>query len=202
MFKLTHKLPVKYWVAVSGGVDSMSVLHWLRKPSRNGLIGVVHIDHQTSHATNARKFVEEFCRTEGITNCLTYEVDGIPPVGESKEAWWRDQRYNIFKQVPGEEKIILGHNFDDCLEEYIMCTMVRGFSDTIGYSNGRCVRPFRLWKKKDIRAYADKNSVPYIEDPSNVDTRFKRNFIRKYIVPNILTLNPGVYNIVEKLIWY
>ena len=200
MFKLTHKLPRKYWVAVSGGIDSMSVLHWLRKPSRNGLLGVVHIDHHTRHAEDARKFVEDFCREERI-ECLTFEIEGIPPPGESKELYWREQRYHIFKNVlAGDDPVILAHNFDDCLEEYLMNVMVRGFMDTIPYSHARCVRPFRLWKKRDIAEYAFKNNVPFIVDPSNSDTRYKRNFIRKYIVPRALTLNPGIYNIVQKLI--
>jgi len=200
MFKLTHPLPKKYWVAVSGGVDSMAALHWLRKPSRKGLLGVVHIDHNTTHAKKAREFVYSFCRTEDIS-LLMFGVEGQPPKGESKEAWWRDRRYDIFKnQVPGDDAIILGHHFDDCLEEYLMNTLVRGFMDTIGYSHGRCVRPFRLWKKESIVEYAVRNKVPWINDPSNNDAKYKRNHIRHYITPEVLKLNPGVYNIVEKCI--
>jgi tRNA(Ile)-lysidine synthase TilS/MesJ len=168
MFKLTHPLPAKYWVAVSGGVDSMSALHWLTKPSRGGLLGIIHIDHGTEHAKDARWLVEGLLRDKQGINCLTFEIEGKPPQGESKEAWWRDRRYDIFQnQVPGYEEIILAHHFDDCLEEYIMNTMVRGYPDTIGYSH---------------------------------DTSFKRNHIRHNIVPEILKLNPGVYNIVERCI--
>jgi tRNA(Ile)-lysidine synthase len=200
MFKLTHKLPEKYWVAVSGGVDSMSALHWLHKPSRNGLIGVVHIDHRTPHSIDAKGFVESFCREECI-ECLTFEIEGTPPPGESKELYWRNQRYHIFKNVlAGYEPVILAHHFDDCLEEYLMNVMVRGYMNTIPYSHHRCIRPFRLWKRKDIIKYAERNNIPFIEDPSNADVRYKRNFIRKHIVPEALTLNPGIYNIVEKLI--
>ncbi|MHA2280024.1 MAG: tRNA lysidine(34) synthetase TilS [Promethearchaeota archaeon] len=201
MFKLTHPLPAKYWVAVSGGVDSMSALHWLTKPSRGGLLGIIHIDHGTEHAKDARWLVEGLLRDKQGINCLTFEIEGKPPQGESKEAWWRDRRYDIFQnQVPGYEEIILAHHFDDCLEEYIMNTMVRGYPDTIGYSHGRCIRPFRLWKKKDIISYAVRNKVFFVADPSNDDTSFKRNHIRHNIVPEILKLNPGVYNIVERCI--
>ena len=199
MFNLTDPLPNKYYVACSGGVDSMAALHFLRKPSRNGLLGVVHIDHGTDHGAEARKFIESFCERENI-NCLVYKVDGFPPEGESKERWWREERYKYFYNVPGSESIILAHQLDDCVEEYLMCVLVRGFRSTIPYQHARCIRPFRLWRKKEILAYAERHNIEHIEDPSNQDTKFKRNMIRKKIMPHALELNPGLYNIVQRLI--
>jgi len=199
MFKLTYPLPNKYYVACSGGIDSMAALHFLRKPSREGLIGVIHIDHGTDHAKDARKFVEGHCKEKDI-ECLTYEVEGQPPAGESKEHWWRQKRYDFFYTVPGDEHIILAHQLDDCVEEYLMCALVRGFRSTIPYQHGRCIRPFRLWKKEDILKYAMRHDVEYVDDPTNKDTRFKRNLIRQKIMPHALRLNPGLYNIVQRLI--
>lgn len=202
--RLTHPLPHKYWIAVSGGVDSMSVLHWLNvdKPDRkDALLGVLHINHNTGDfADNAEKMVRAFCKRNGF-RCTVSLVTGEPPPGQSREEWWRNERYDYFdNRVVGDDPIILGHHFDDCLEEYIMCTMVRGFQGTIPYSHGRCIRPFRLWKRKDICDYARKNAVSYVNDPSNLNTAFKRNYIRSNIVPSVLSINPGVYNIVEKMI--
>jgi tRNA(Ile)-lysidine synthase len=202
-FDLTNPLPKKYWIAVSGGVDSMSVLHWLDKPSRwAALDGVVHINHNTgAHANKAERLVSRYMleKLPGL-RFLKFRIEGSPPKGESKEAWWRAERYRIFGSVPGDSPIILGHHFDDCLEEYIMCTLVRGYASTIPYKHDRCIRPFRLWKRKDILKYAKENKVSYLNDPTNDDTRFKRNLIRHEIVPKVLELNPGVYNIVERLI--
>jgi len=177
----------------------MAVLHFLNKPSKDNLAGVVHIDHNTSHAVEAKRFVEQYCNKENI-ECFTYEIGDDPPAGESKENWWREKRYSIFNEVPGNESIILAHQLDDCVEEYLMCALVRGFRATIPYQHGRCIRPFRLWRKEDIRKYADKHGVEYVEDPSNKDTRFKRNLIREKIMPYALELNPGLYNIVQRLI--
>lgn len=199
MFNFTHPLPQKYWVACSGGIDSMSALHFLRKPLKNGLMGVVHINHGTAHAPEAERFVRSYCKMTKLP-VMMYRVPGSPPKGESKECWWRDQRYGCFNAVPGDAPIILAHNFDDCLEEYLMCVMVRGYQGTIPYSHGRCVRPFRLWKKENIRAYAERESVLFTEDPSNADTKFKRNYIRKHIVPHALKINPGLYKIVKRVI--
>jgi len=198
MFKLTHSLPKKYWVACSGGIDSMSVLRFLRKPIKNGLIGAVHINHGTPHAQEAERFVKSFCKMTHIP-LMSYKIPNKPPDGKSKECWWRNQRYSCFNNVIGSAPIILAHNFDDCLEEYLMCTMVRDFRGTIPYNHGRCVRPFRLWKRKDIETYAERESVLFIEDPSNENVKFKRNYIRKHIVPHALKINPGLYKIVKRV---
>lgn len=176
----------------------MSALHFLRKPSRNGLLGVVHINHGTPHAKEAELFVKSFCKMTHLP-IMSYKIPGDPPKGKSKECWWRDQRYSCFNSVLGKAPIILAHNFDDCLEEYLMCTIVRDYRGTIPYSHGRCIRPFRLWKRKDIEEYANRNSVMFIEDPSNKDTQFTRNYIRKNIVPHALKINPGLYKIVKRV---
>ena len=199
MFKLTHTLPERYWVAVSGGLDSMSALHWLNKPSRmDSLLGVLHVNHNTGDFSNeAHEFVKSHCTLNGL-ELRDIKLSKLIPPGVSKEEYWRECRYEFFDNF--KESIILGHNFDDCLEEYVMCTMVRGFSDTIAYSRGHCVRPFRLWKRKYIQAYADRNRLVWLNDPSNEDTKYKRNYIRHEIVPRIRMLNPGVYNIVERLV--
>lgn len=199
MFKLTHPLPEKYWVAVSGGVDSMAALNWLYKPSRaNSLMGVLHVNHNTGRfADEANLLVRSFCRGRNIALKET-RLEDAPPAGASKEEFWRDMRYEFFDTV--SEPVILAHNLDDCLEEYIMCTMVRGYTSTIPYSRGHCVRPFRLWRRADIESYAKRHGVTYVNDPSNDDTNYKRNFIRHSVVPDIIKLNPGVYNIVERLI--
>ena len=199
MFKLTHPLPNKYWVAVSGGMDSMAVLNWLNKPSRReSLLGVMHVNHMTGFfANDAAQLVRLWCEQLNIkVKYLLLEEQ--PPQGESKEAWWRDRRYEFFHSV--NEPVILAHNFNDCLEEYIMCTMVRGYQATIPYANKNCVRPFRLWKRADIENFMKWYGFPWEEDPSNQDTKYKRNFIRHEIVPKVLELNPGVFNIVERLI--
>lgn len=199
MFKLTHQLPKKYWIAVSGGIDSMAVLNWLYKPNRkNSLLGVLHINHGTgSFANDATSLIKSYCDILKVPIEIL-SLDNSPPQGESKEAWWRNKRYEFFYSFI--EPVIMAHTFDDCLEEYIMCTMVRGYQSTIPYNNRNCIRPFRLWKREDIEIYMTWNNYPWIEDPSNKDVKYKRNLIRHNIVPEIKKLNPGVYNIVRRLI--
>lgn len=198
-FKLTHKLPETCLVAVSGGIDSMVALHWLSQvPGR--VQGVVHMNHGTGlFADGAELLIRS--RTYGMElhyRRLHEQADS----GQSRENYWREQRYRFFEEVFATTglPIVLAHNFDDCLEEYVMCTMVRGYFGTIPYQHGACIRPFRLWKRELIERYAKHHKLSWLEDPSNEDTKFKRCFIRHNIAPEIKELNPGVYNIVEKAI--
>lgn len=202
-FKLTHPLPDKCLVAVSGGVDSMVALHWLNQvPGR--VAGVVHINHSTGRfADQAEELVRKTTQDLKLSLYL-FQLRADPEEGRSLEEHWRDQRYRHFKEASAVAKnlpIALGHNLDDCLEEYIMCTMVRGFSGTMPYAHDPCFRPFRLWKRRSIEDYARKNDVQWIDDPSNMDyTRFRRAAIRRLVVPRIRFLNSGVYTLVEKII--
>ncbi len=202
-FQLTHKLPAKCLVAVSGGIDSMVALHWLSQVKER-VQGVVHMNHNTGiFAEHAQVLVEEISSQMGLP-CHIRKLDRTPEEGHSPENWWREQRYRWFSEISATNEnlpIVVAHNMDDCLEEYIMCTMVRGFQGTIPYAHGDCVRPFRLWKRRDIHDYAIKEGILWTEDPANRDThKYKRAYIRHVMVPWTLELNPGIYKIVERVV--
>lgn len=202
LFRLTHSLPNKCLVAVSGGVDSMCAAHWLLTANKERVQGIVHVNHGTPFSDKASSFVGDYftSRTEGPVFC--HHILPKIPEGQSKEAYWREKRYEVFKDRAAWEDlpIALAHNFDDCVEEYIMCTMVRGREGTIPYQHGPCIRPFRLWKRGAIVEYAQRHKIPYVEDPSNVDILYKRNYVRHVIAPKVANLNPGIYKIVEKTV--
>lgn len=202
-FKLTHPLPEKCLVAVSGGVDSLAALHWLSQVE-DRVQGIVHVHHNTgAFADESQELVLEKAKSLKV-GIFIRQFEREPEPGHSPENWWREQRYRFFHEisaVQGNLPVVIAHNLDDCLEEYIMCTMVRGFSGTIPYRHGPCIRPFRLWKRADIQDYAQKNKILWVEDPTNLDhTRFTRAKIRKLVAPRVRYLNPGVYNIVERVI--
>lgn len=201
-FKLTFPLPEKCLVAVSGGVDSMAALNFLAKIDGR-VASVIHIHHNTGEfADRAMAHVMETCREMNLKFHLT-RIDQPIPEGESKEKFWRDQRYLVYEGASrsfGGLPVVLAHTLDDCLEEYLMCVLVRGFQGTIPYRHGPCIRPFRLWTREDILDYAGRNILLWMEDPSNANIQFKRNFIRHELVPKVKELNPGVYNIVEAMI--
>ena len=179
----------------------MSALHWLLQKS-DRVVGVIHLDHNTPYGSKACEFVQDVVSDSGLPLHLR-KLTRTPELGHSPENWWREQRYRFFKEVSAINDnipIILAHNLDDCLEEYVMCTMVRGYPSTIPYQHPPCIRPFRLWSKSDIYNYAALNEIKFLEDPSNQDPKYKRNLIRHQIIPPLLKLNPGVYQIVKRLI--
>lgn len=202
LFNLTHSLPEKCLIAVSGGVDSMCVAHWLIRGNLDRIEGIVNVNHGTAFSARAAEFVGDYFTKNSWGPVFTEHIIPDIPKGKSKEEYWREERYRIFAERSEWENcpIILAHNFDDCVEEYIMCTMVRGREGTIPYKHENCIRPFRLWKRQSILAYAKRHKIPFLEDPSNIDVAFKRNFIRHLVVPRMVELNPGIHKIVEKMI--
>ena len=168
------------------------------------MVKAVHVNHGSGDFANvAQSRVEQACEAMDIP-LEVYHVDNpVPKEGESLENHWREERYRKIEEAYDHNKlpIVLAHTLDDCLEEYIMCTMVRGFLGTIPYRHGPCVRPFRMWTRLAIEDYAKQHGLSWIDDPANSDiSRFKRAKIRRLIVPRIRYLNPGVYNVVEKAI--
>lgn len=201
-FRLIYPLPEKCLVAVSGGVDSMAALNFLAKVDGR-VASVIHIHHNTGEfADRAMAHVLETCREMNLKFHLT-KIDQSPPEGESKEKFWRDQRYLIYEGASrsfGGLPVVLAHTLDDCLETYVKTVLIDGYLGTIPYRHGPCVRPFRFWKREEILSYAAQKALTWVEDPSNENTCFQRNFIRHKLVPVIKKLNPGVYNVVERAI--
>lgn len=204
LFKLTHPLPERCLVAVSGGADSVAALHWLLQ-SPGKVAKAIHVNHLSGDfAKLSQEHVEKLCDDLGVElEIRTIDSVATEP-GRSREEHWREQRYRKFWEASAMNEnlpVVLAHTFDDCLEEYITCTMVRGYMGTIPYEHAPCVRPFRLWKRFDIEEYCKRHSLPWVNDPTNTDySQYLRAKVRKLVVPRIKYLNPGVYNIVEKVI--
>jgi tRNA(Ile)-lysidine synthase len=210
MLKLvsTLRLPdtFKFNLALSGGVDSMVALHFLmrgfRIPNR-----LIFVDHGTETSLKAKTFINssplvQEARNRGASLAISSPCPS-PPKGVSKESFWRDYRYKFFAYTSTHVPIITCHHLDDCLEQYIITTIVcpREGYKVIPYNGpSKSIRPFRLWKKKDIYNYALTNSIEYQEDISNWDTKFLRNDIRLNLIPRILRMNQGLYKHVAKYI--
>lgn len=202
MFKLTTKIPRRVAVAVSGGADSMAGLHFLNRVSGR-VAAVVHVHHNTGDfADRSESLVENTCRGLGIP-FMGMRLTTSPTKGESKEAFWRDHRYSFFDYCSKTTgcPIVTCHNLDDCLEEYVMNTVIRfsehkRFISPNGPSN--TIRPFLCWKKADMEEYCRKNFLNFVSDPANLDTSYLRVKVRMEIVPVLVNANPGIYKQVSK----
>lgn len=193
MIKVQGKIPREVGVAVSGGIDSMVILDFLR---RNHNVTVYNFDHGTKFGEQARELVIKYCDKHNIPYHLGKSSE-VTPKGLSREEHWRNERYNWLKSF--DQTIVVAHHLKDCLESYLF-NMCNGKDYLIPYRHANCIRPFRLTDKDEIRMYAVNKKIPFLNDPCEFDDRLKRNFIRKELVPIVYEVNPGIYKVLSKRI--
>jgi tRNA(Ile)-lysidine synthase len=172
--------------------DSMAALDFL---NRNHRVNVLHFDHGTEHGRKARDFMERYCTEKQIPLTIG-EAKGTVPPGPSREEWWREQRYAFFEKfftVP----VITCHHLDDCVETWVWSSM-HGTGKWVPYRRKHVIRPFRLTRKRDFELWCNLNNVPWIEDDSNENIHYTRNYIRHEMMPHVLRVNPGIHKTINK----
>lgn len=176
-------------VAVSGGVDSVCLLHALSvlKPEFSLHIEVAHLDHgvRTTSSRDA-SFVESLAHRYQLPFHLT--VRSGPPPGENMEAWGRRERYQFFEsilQTAELDWVLTGHTANDAAETLLMRFFsnkaLRGIEEQD--EARRCLRPFLKVSREEIEEYANLHALEWREDESNRDERYLRNKVRHSIIP-------------------
>ena len=176
-------------VGVSGGVDSMVLLHCASCLELTFPLLAVHINHQLSaDADGWQREVEHYCGLRDIT-LITKKVDVVEAGGPEKAA--RIARYQAFESVlQTDDLLLLAHHADDQAETLLL-RLLRGAglqglaaiprSRKIG--PGILLRPFLTIEKQELIVYAKANNIAYVNDTSNANEKFDRNFIRHNIIP-------------------
>ena len=176
-------------IAVSGGVDSIALTFCLSELKRFGYslaLRVIHINHSTRpEQIKEEELVKEFCKTINV-ECITDSLKGLNP-NKNFEYSARLKRYDSFYKVAKpNEKIILAHHIDDSFEwtmlQSLRSSNIEGLVG-IPVKNNRVIRPFMCCTKRQIEKFADCIDLPYLEDPTNEDIKYERNFIRKSVIP-------------------
>ena len=194
MIKVLGEIPDKVYIAVSGGLDSMACLDFIRR-SKNRNIKVLHFNHSTEYSNKAEALVKKICSKVGL-ELIVGNISSSKKKGESQEEYWRRERYTFFNQF-SDRKIITCHHLNDQVENYIF-TMLNGNEMLIPYKRGNFIRPFLTTKRVDLESWVENKNVDYIEDPSNFDTRYSRNLIRHDIIPMTKMINPGIEKVIKK----
>ena len=191
-------------VAVSGGADSMSLLSFLHEKSEDLDISVVAItiDHMLrgERSIGDALFVKTWCRERNI-QCWKFSVDS-PRICEEKnigiEEGAREGRYSVFNRLLEEnrvDKIALAHHLSDQAETILMHILRgAGLNGACGMEavRGKYVRPFLFVSKDDIVRYCSMNNIEYVEDETNSDTSYNRNYLRNVILPELKIRWEGV----------
>ena len=195
MIRLQGSLPRRVYLACSGGVDSMAALDFLR---RNHEVEVLHFNHGHGNSDRACEFVQDYCELNAIPCHVGYIDAGSKPSHMSTEEWWREQRYGYLDQgIFGSNTVVTCHHLDDCVETWVWSSL-NGTGKIIPYRRGNVVRPFRLTRKRDFEYWCSFNQVPWIEDDSNEEIHYTRNYIRHEMMPHVLRVNPGIHKTISK----
>ena len=189
---LYNSLPSTFYVAVSGGIDSMVALDFFINGRKN--VTVAHFNHGTEFGHKAEKFVINFCKDKNIPYVLGNIKDDRHP-GFSQEEHWRNERHNFFYSLNGY--VVNAHHLDDAVEWWIFSSL-HGKGKLIPYSNKNIIRPFLTTSKESIINWSKNKNVPFMDDPSNKDEKFMRSIIRNKIVPEALRVNPGLRKVIYK----
>lgn len=184
-------------VAVSGGLDSMTLLHLLRFGGSTPSLPLhaAHVDHRMREESGAdAAWLGEICGEWGVAFHLR-----TAPAPVRTEAEGRELRYAFFAEVARElgpgAVVMTAHTADDQAET-VLFRIARGSGPRGlgGIRPGRSpslVRPLLPFRRRDVEEYAAAQRVPLREDPSNRDPRWTRNRLRHEILPALEAAVPG-----------
>jgi tRNA(Ile)-lysidine synthase len=187
------------WVAFSGGMDSQVLLHFLSIHFSNLHLKAIHINHQLiPESIQWEKHCRKICRNLNIALKII-RVNIIKKSGESLEAKARDTRYDAFKKLLKQNDILItAHHQDDQAETFLYQLLrgagLRGVSAMPQVSvldKGFLLRPLLNFSRNDLKKYAIYHKLNWIEDPSNQNTSFDRNYLRQSVFPLLKKRWPG-----------
>ncbi|QIL20256.1 tRNA lysidine(34) synthetase TilS [Thermomonas sp. HDW16] len=180
-------------VGYSGGLDSSVLLHLLANDAtarRNGLraIHVHHGLHADADAWAAHCARE--CAALGIP-LQVVRVDVETDAGLGPEGAARTARHRAFAEALGDDEILaLAHHRDDQAETFLLRALRGSGVDGLAamqpwrnYARGWLWRPLLDVRRDDLLVYAQENALRWIDDPSNADSDFDRNFLRNRVMP-------------------
>ncbi len=202
----------KIGVAVSGGRDSMSLLHYLVEHKNDLMINVIaiHVEHgiRGAESLSDQAFVLDYCSQNDIPVCYTtVDVPGYAKdhlIGVEQAA--RELRYRYFDELLKKgvvDKIATAHQLDDQCETVLMRifrgTGVKGLEGIPSARSGKYIRPMLSLSRLDISEYCEANKVPHVEDSTNYNLEYTRNFIRHEVLPVVEKMFPQYRKSIERL---
>lgn len=203
---LASQSQIKRWVvAFSGGMDSTVLLHalaQLKKTAESSMecpsIVALHINHQLSdHAAHWQQHAQTFAKNLGVKfYCETVDVQEC---GRGLEDAARQARYGVFEKfLQPDDVLLMGHHSDDQVETMLLRLMrgagpagLAGIRAQRAVGAGLLYRPLLDLNRQQLCDYATQQSLNWVEDDSNSDTRFDRNYLRAQVLPQLAQRWPG-----------
>ena len=206
-FIFKKKKDLRVLLALSGGSDSMLILFLLLIyfKGNNRAIKIAHINHNIRNDSfKDEAFVTKVGLELGINTYIRQLNPKLKSNDESIESWARKERYKLLSEILIESNsnvILTGHHKNDQVE-----TILKNISEKTGLFglggmrsvNKNLIRPLLPFTKLELMRIIDKYKIPYVDDSSNDELCFKRNFIRKKVLgPWVLNDNKVVDSIAE-----
>lgn len=196
-------------VAVSGGADSMCLLHFFNKISSRMHLNIIcaHVNHgiRGAEADADEEFVRSFCNKHNIKVVFAhYDVPKLAKEnGESEEQCGRRLRYEFFASIAENTKIATAHNLNDSAET-VLFNLARGtgLKGLIGIPAVRdnIIRPLCECTREEIEQYLNDEGIAYVTDSTNLSDEYSRNKIRHNVLPVLNEINPGFFSVFSNCI--
>ena len=202
-------------IGVSGGPDSMALLHYLntRKYEWDFHLIVVSVDHGLRGEASREDvdYVRAFCFENNMAfHSTSVDVPAFKKkhkLGTQEAA--RKMRYTFFYDQMKEHQadyLVLGHHGDDQIETMFMRltrssnpASLTGIPLRREFATGQIIRPFLAVTKKEIEAYCKEKGITPRRDPSNEEDVYTRNFFRMHLSPLLKEQNPNLHRSIQKL---
>lgn len=220
LFNLLQNYPNHHIIiAYSGGVDSQVLLHALvniknlsvdKINSLEQSISACHVNHGLSeYATAWEDFAQQQCDLRQVPLDIC-RVNVAAKAQYSLEELARDARYDAIKEVIANKQfqkviVLTGHHNDDQVETFLLALKrgsgLKGLSamkQEMALGKATLVRPLLNVSRNEIEAYAQQNNLNWIEDESNKDISFDRNFLRHKVLPALTNRWPSFLKTVNR----
>lgn len=191
--------------AVSGGVDSMVLLHLLHQEGLLAAVAHVNYSLRGAESSDDQHLVETECARLGVP-CFTKRMEegwlhdrfeNLSGKGDSLQMAARNIRYEWFQKLLVNQRldvVATAHHLDDQAETVFMNT-IKGMPFTgflgIPVKNGSVIRPLMFATREQIRHFAETSDLTWREDSSNFSTDYQRNLIRHKVIPTLKEINPS-----------
>ena len=196
----------KILAAVSGGIDSMTMLHLLHSCGFDCMAAHCNFGLRGKDSDDDELLVKKTAAKYGYSVYST-RFDTVAYAGEnglSIQMAARELRYRQFNELIREhayDYIAVAHNRDDRLETLLINlargTGIRGLT-SMKPVVGRVIRPLLFASRRDINDYAEKHNVAFREDSSNAGDKYARNYIRHHVIPGLEQYFPDMRQAMER----
>jgi len=199
---LTLPTPEKYWVGFSGGADSTALLQALYecREKMAAPLHAVHFHHGLQESASAwQEHCRAFCQERGIPYlAIGLEID--VPGGTSQEEESRNCRYRAVADILGNDEMYLtAHHAEDQAETLFLNLMrgsgiegLAGIPPLRNLESGWVARPLLDQRRQDLVRFLEKRDIGWLDDPSNQDITFDRNYLRQELFPMLEQRWPGL----------